>query len=827
MAENEDLIASITSESQDQNNYAVPKKLTILPLRDVLIFPHMIFPVLIGRASSLKSVAEALEREKFIFVSTQVQGDIEEPSINDIYSYGTVAKILQVIKLPNNLLKVLVEGIFQAKITTPVKDKEYLEASVKIIKTEYDAQDPELQAYVRKVSENFALYVKSNKQLPPEVKGAFDNIEDPSRKLYYAAANINKNVHAKQTILEQISLKAQYKSLLALLTSEIEVLKIEEELDSKVSDSIHKTQRKYYIQEQIRALQKELDDDEELSADHIQMRSLIEAAKMPEETYKKVMEEFEKYKKSNAMSPEYGVLRTYLETITSLPWQNQTQDILDLELVQSVLDEDHYDLAKPKERILEYISVLKLSGSASGQILCLSGPPGVGKTSLGKSIARALGRKFVRISLGGVRDEAEIRGHRRTYIGALPGKIIAAMKKAGTINPVILIDEVDKMSMDFRGDPSAALLEVLDPEQNNTFSDHYLEIEYDLSKVLFITTANVKYDIPGPLLDRMEVIDIPSYLDFDKLQIAQKHIVPKLLTEFGLKPFKVSVDDDAMMKIITEYTREAGVRNLEREIASLFRKIARNVVSVASNGTEKKSKKKRTISVKDIEVFLKVPRYKRKPDSLKDKIGVATGLAWTSVGGDTLPVEVSIMPGSEKLTLTGKLGDVMKESAMASLTYVRSHWSSLGVPEEFSKNKEIHIHVPEGAIPKDGPSAGITMTLALISASSGLPLRGDIAMTGEITLRGSILPIGGLNEKLLAAKRMGIMTVLIPKGNEKDIAEVNPVILENMNIVPVDHIQQALPIAFRDWKLAHKKSIHKEINIAGENLIKKGIITPH
>jgi ATP-dependent Lon protease len=381
--------------------------------------------------------------------------------------------------------------------------------------------------------------------------------------------------------------------------------------------------------------------------------------------------------------------------------------------------------------------------------------------------------------------------------------------------------------MDFRGDPSAALLEVLDPEQNNTFSDHYLELEYDLSKVLFITTANVKYDIPGPLLDRMEIIDIPSYLDFDKLQIAQKHIVPKLLSEFGLQPYNVSIDDHAMMKIITEYTREAGVRNLEREIASLFRKIARNVVSISQNSTVKKSKKKLVVAVKDIETYLKVPRYKRKADSLKDKIGIATGLAWTSVGGDTLPVEVSIMPGSEKLTLTGKLGDVMKESAMASLTYVRSHWSSLGVPEEFSKNKEIHIHVPEGAIPKDGPSAGITMTLALISASSGLPLRGDIAMTGEITLRGSILPIGGLNEKLLAAKRMGIMTVLIPKGNEKDIAEVNPVILENMTIVPVDHIQQALPIAFRDWKQVHKKSLHKEINVANETSIKKGIITPH
>ena len=609
----------------------------------------------------------------------------------------------------------------------------------------------------------------------------------------------------------------QYKQLLNILKDEIEVLKLEEELDTKVSDSIQKTQRKYYIQEQIRALQKELDGDEELTPEMLTILRGIEESGMPEEVKTRVMEEFDKFKKTMSMSPEYSVLRTYLETVIALPWSKITEDCTDLEHVSNILNEDHYDMEKPKERILEYISILRMAGTAKGQILCLSGPPGVGKTSLGRSIARALGRSFVRISLGGIRDEAEIRGHRRTYIGAMPGKIISAMKKAGTVNPVILLDEVDKMSMDFRGDPSAALLEVLDPEQNNTFNDHYLELDYDLSKVLFITTANVKYNIPAPLLDRMEVIDLNSYLDFEKVQIAKKHILPNLLEDYALKKYKIKFSDKSLLKIIREYTRESGVRNLEREIASVLRKIARKIVTQG----DKYSDNGHNISEQDIEQYLRTPRFKDSAANLTDKVGIAVGLAWTSVGGDTLPVEVSIMPGSERLTLTGKLGDVMKESAQAALSYIRSHTESLSIVGDFNKGKEIHIHVPEGAIPKDGPSAGITMTIALISAATGKPVRGDIAMTGEITLRGMILPIGGLNEKLLAAKRQGIKTVLIPEGNAKDIQEVNPHILKGLNVIPVEHIDQALPHAFRKWTITRSdEKITKSKKVVEKPLVK-------
>ncbi|MFN5176445.1 MAG: endopeptidase La [Ignavibacteria bacterium] len=795
MSTNEELLQAITAGSEQDSSPNIPENLTVLPLRDVIIYPYMIFPVLIGRTSSLKAVSQALERDKFIFAATQTQASIDEPELIDVYQHGTICKILQVIRLPNNLLKVLVEGVFHGVIEKPIENPECLEAHIRILKQDDVIQDAELEAYVRKTQEAFSAYVSTNKHLPPEIQSAFENIEDPVRKLFYAAANIDKNVHAKQEILQQTSLKMQYKHLLEMLKDELEVLKLEEELDTKVADSIQKTQRKYYIQEQIRALQKELDGDEELSPEMLTLLHGIESSGMPDDIKKRVLEEFDKFKKTMSMSPEYSVLRTYLETVIGLPWTTVTEDSTDLRHVADILNEDHYNMEKPKERILEFISILKMAGTAKGQILCLSGPPGVGKTSLARSIARALGRSFVRISLGGIRDEAEIRGHRRTYIGAMPGKIIAAMKKAGTVNPVILLDEVDKMSMDFRGDPSAALLEVLDPEQNNAFNDHYLELDYDLSKVLFITTANVKYNIPAPLLDRMEVIDLNSYLDFEKVQIAKKHIVPNLLQEYALKKYKISFSDKALLKIIREYTRESGVRNLEREIASILRKIAKEIVS----GNQKNTGKGFKVSEDSIEDYLRTPRFKESNSNLTDKIGIATGLAWTSVGGDTLPVEVSIMPGSERLTLTGKLGDVMKESASAALTYIRSHVEDLSISPGFEKGKEIHIHVPEGAIPKDGPSAGITMTIAMISAATGKPVRGDIAMTGEITLRGMILPIGGLNEKLLAAKRLGIKTVLIPEGNAKDIQEVNPHILKGLNIIPVECLDQALPHAFRKW----------------------------
>ncbi len=819
MAAKEDVLSSI--EIADKKKITIPKTLSVLPLRDIIIYPHMIFPILIGRTSTLKAVAEAVEKEKYIFVTAQKVASNEEPTFDDIYEYGTIAKIIQVLRLPNNLLKVLVEGLFQAKIKKKLATKDYLEAQIQQIPVTYDIQDKEFEALVRHTSELFISYIKANNNLPPDIVGALNNIDDPSRKLYYAAANIQCAIDKKQQILEKKNLKEQYFELSGILKSELELLKLEDEIDHRINDSIQKNQKKFYIQEQIRALQKELGEDDEFMPEISNLREMIENAKMPEHAYAKANEELEKLKKTPSISPEFSVNRSYLELMAQLPWSKKTDDNLNVKHVEKILNEDHYDLEKPKGRILEFISILNLAGQMKRQILCLVGPPGVGKTSLAKSIARALDRKYVRISLGGVRDEAEIRGHRRTYIGAMPGKIIQAMKKSETVNPVILLDEIDKMSTDFRGDPSSALLEVLDPEQNLNFNDHYLEVDYDLSNVLFITTANVKYDIPGPLLDRMEVIELSSYLDPDKLEIAKRHIVPKVKEEYGFADINVEFKDEALLRLIQEYTREAGVRNLERSISSIFRKLATEIVS---NYDEKRTPKenedtdairtalnvnpnfiksiknnKYIIDNKKIEELLKTPRYKNKKEDIEDKIGVATGLAWTSVGGDTLQIEVNLISGPEKLTLTGKLGDVMKESAIAALSYIRANREEFGIPESFNKKREIHIHVPEGAIPKDGPSAGITMTMALISAAKGIPLRGDLAMTGEVTLRGKVLPIGGLNEKLLAAKKVGIKTVLIPKENEKDIEEVSDVIKKDLEIIPVSSIIEALPIAFRNW----------------------------
>ncbi|MGB9771917.1 MAG: endopeptidase La [Candidatus Kapaibacteriota bacterium] len=808
------------SESQNVNesNLTIPAELTILPLRDIVIYPFMIYPVLIGRASSIQAITEAMEKDKFIFLTAQKDPTIDEPDFNDIYEYGTTAKILQVVKLPNNLLKVLVEGLYHSKIVEPLKKDEYLLAKILPIQVSFDENDTELTALIRRASELFYSYVRSNRLLSPDVYSAFENIKDPVRKLYFAAANIHQSVQVKQRILEKTTLKEQYFELNAILTSELEILKIEEEIDSKVQSQLQKTQKKYYIQEQIRALQKELEEEEEAIPEIAQLKEAVEKAQMPEYAYKKALEELERLKKTPTMSPEYSVNRTYLEWLVSLPWSTKTEDNFSIEHVKKILDEDHYNLEKPKERILEYIAVLNVAGSLKRQILCFVGPPGVGKTSLARSIARALGRKFVRFSLGGVRDEAEIRGHRRTYVGAMPGKIIQAMKKAGTINPVILLDEIDKMSMDFRGDPSAALLEVLDPEQNVSFQDHYIEVEYDLSNVLFITTANVKYEIPLPLLDRMEIIELSSYLEPEKLQIAKRHIIPKIKDEFGISDIKIDITDNAIVKIIREYTREAGVRNLERELSSIFRKKIKDIIleferkekldsekdfkqALRENPKFKKfiQRKKFVIDEKEVEEYLKVPKFKFKKEDLAPKVGVAIGLAWTSVGGDTMPIEVAIMPGQEKLTLTGQLGDVMKESAKAALSFIRANYQELKVPKNFFHRKEIHIHVPEGAIPKDGPSAGITIAMALISAASGIPVRGDVAMTGEITLRGNILPIGGLNEKLLAAKRVGINTVIIPKENEPDLVDVNDYVKKGLNIIPVKHISEALPIALANW----------------------------
>jgi len=789
------------SESSLVDN--LPEILPILPLRDIVIFPYMIFPVLVGREQSIRAANYALDKTKYIFLSTQKKSNVEEPRREDIYTEGTIAKIVQILKLPNGLMKILVDGLLQGRITEFTGKKEFFEAKVEVIIPVYE-KDHEMNALIRQMSQLFKDYVKIGRNIPNETIAAFDNIEEPDRKMFYVAANINQSIEVKQTILQKFDLKEQYYEVIKILNSEIDILKIEKEIDNKVQENIAKTQRKFIIQEQIKILQDELGDEEDGSPEFVKLRENIKKAKMPPEAEAKALEELNKLKKTPPMSPESTVIRNYLDWLVEIPWSKRTKDLLDIKHVQKILDEDHFGLEKPKERIIEHIAVLNLVKHMRGQILCFVGPPGVGKTSLGKSIARALGRNFVRISLGGIRDEAEIRGHRRTYIGSMPGKIIQSMKKAGSINPVMLLDEIDKMSMDFRGDPSSAMLEVLDPEQNHSFNDHYIEVDYDLSQVMFITTANVRYNIPLPLQDRMEIIELPGYLEYDKLEIAKRHILPKQLEAHGLNNKNVEIIDSAIHKIITEYTREAGVRNLERELASVCRKLARDiVVKESSNG--KKKLPKVVVDENKIEDYLKVPRYRHLRHDTEKRVGSVTGLAWTSVGGDILTVDVTLMNGTGKLTLTGQLGNVMKESAQAALSYIRSKAKDLNINPNFFTGKEVHIHLPEGAIPKDGPSAGITMAMAMYSAVSGRKASNDVAMTGEITLRGNILPIGGLMEKLLAAKRNDIKTVLIPAGNEIDLKEIPEKVKEGLKIVTISHIEDAIPYVFPNGSSPDKK----------------------
>jgi ATP-dependent Lon protease len=777
----------------------MPEILPVLPLRDLVLFPYMIFPVLIGREQSIRAANYALEKTKYIFLSTQKKSNIEDPKKDDIYSEGTIAKIVQILKLPNGLMKILVDGLLQGRIIEFTDNKNFFEAKIEVIVPEYE-QDHELNALTRQMSQLFKDYVKINRNIPNEAVAAFENIEEPDRKLFYVAANINQAIEVKQTILQKFTLKEQYYEVIKILNSEIDILKIEKEIDNKVQENIAKTQRKFIIQEQIKILQDELGDEDDATPEFIKLKEQIKKVKMPKEAEAKAFEELNKLKKTPSMSPESTVIRNYLDWLVDIPWSKKSKDDLNINHVQKILDEDHFGLEKPKERIVEHIAVLNLVKQMRGQILCFVGPPGVGKTSLGKSIARALGRKFVRISLGGVRDEAEIRGHRKTYIGSMPGKIVQSMKKAGTINPVMLLDEIDKMSTDFRGDPSSAMLEVLDPEQNHTFNDHYIEIDYDLSQVMFITTANVRYNIPLPLQDRMEIIELPGYLEYDKIEIAKRHIIPKQLENHGLTKKDVTITDDAIKMIITEYTREAGVRNLERELASICRKLARDIVLRELSNGKHKAKIKYIVDSAKVEEYLKVPRYRSHKHSNEFKVGSVTGLAWTSVGGEILNVDVTIMNGSEKLTLTGQMGNVMKESAQAALSYIRSNAKQFKIDPNFFKGKEVHIHLPEGAIPKDGPSAGITMSMALLSAVSGKPASNAIAMTGEITLRGEVLPIGGLNEKLLAAKRNNIRTVLIPKDNEIDLKEIQDSVKKGLKIIPIETIEDAIPYVFSDLK---------------------------
>ncbi len=810
MNENDEKI-QIANEIGVNHKDTIPTVLPVVPLRDIVIFPYMMYPILAGRETTVKAINHALDNHKYIMLVTQTDSKVEDPSPEHLYRHGTIARVIQVIKLPNNLIKVLIDGIVQAKVIE-FKHKEFLEAEVSYSFPEIE-ESTELNALIRQTTKLFYDYVNNNRTIAQESLMAYDNIKEADRKLYYAASTITVPIHIKQRLLEIDNLIKQYYELIGILNSEIEIFQVEKDIEAKINQSMQKNQRRFIVQEQIKILQEELNDEDETDPDFVKIKNAIKKSKMPKDVKEKAMEEFNKMKKTPPMSPEATVSRNFLDWLISVPWSIFTQDNLDIEHAKEILDADHFGLEKPKERILEHIAILnnlerikknvknKKAIKARAQILCLVGPPGVGKTSLGKSIARALDRNFVRISLGGVRDEAEIRGHRRTYIGSMPGKIIQSMRKAGSSNPVILMDEIDKMGMDFRGDPASALLEALDPEQNNTFNDHYLDVDYDLSKVLFITTANVQYAIPAPLLDRMEIIQMPGYLEHEKIEIALRHIMPKLMLEHGLTEKDVEISGDIIRKIINEYTREAGVRNLEREIASLMRKITKDIVlkRVKSNGskTGKKSYNAFKVSPDDLEKYLGVPKFKEKPADKKDKIGSVVGLAWTSMGGDILNIEVSVMHGKEKLTLTGQLGDVMKESAQAGLSFLRSNAKSLGLKSEFFANKEIHIHIPEGAIPKDGPSAGITMAIAMLSALTGKPTRHDVAMTGEITLRGEILPIGGLNEKLLAAQRNGMKTVLIPKENQKDLKEIPDKIKEGLEIVTVEKFEDALKYVFR------------------------------
>ncbi|MCB2204636.1 endopeptidase La [bacterium] len=784
---------------QDPTPDQIPSTLPLIPLRDVVIFPFMIFPVLVGRDSSIAAVTESIEKDKFLFVCAQRDPEEEEPDVNGLHPNGTVARILQVLKLPNGLMKVLVDGLFQARADKIDKAKEgFYRADIEVI-TPPVRLNTELKALMRQLDTAFEDYVRTHRDIPNESLFGYENIDEPLRKLYYVSANLLVDIETRQSILEIQDVVKQYYHIMRIIHDELAILKVEHEIDEKVNDNIQRSQRKFFIQEQIRILQRELGDDDEVeSGEFEELQERIMESGMPEEVMAKAIEELDKLKKTPMMSPEATVSRNYIDWLLAMPWETFSDDNLSVRNARRVLNKDHYGLEKPKDRIVEHIAVLNLVKEMKGQILCFVGPPGVGKTSLGKSISRALNREFARISLGGVHDEAEIRGHRRTYIGSMPGKIIQAIRKAGTSNPVILLDEIDKMSHDFHGDPTSAMLEVLDPEQNNTFNDHYLDVEYDLSKVMFITTANVQYQIPLPLQDRMEIIELPGYLEHEKLEIAKRHLIAKQVQEHGLADFGVKFEDDALMKIIREYTQEAGVRNLERNIATLCRKLAREIVfKFAGKATAaKKDPRAFVVDEKRVEKFLGVPKHRAKELARKGKVGSMIGLAWTSVGGDILHVDVSMMKGQEKLTLTGQLGDVMKESAQAALSYLRSNAERLGIATDAFEKKEIHIHLPEGAIPKDGPSAGITMTLAMLSLLLGKEPEPDIAMTGEITLHGDVLAIGGLNEKLLAARRYGIKRVLIPQDNKKDLPEVPIKIRRGLKIIPVSTIDQAIPHIF-------------------------------
>lgn len=753
----------------------------VLPLRDIVVFPHMIVPLFVGREKSIKALEEVMRSDTFILLATQKNASDDDPATDSIFEIGTLATVLQLLKLPDGTVKVLVEGVQRAKALRYTDRSEYFEADAAVLEDEL-GERVEAEALARSVVTEFEGYVKLNKKVSPEVVGVVQQIEDYAKLADTVASHLAVKIPDKQTILETTSVPERLEKVLGLMESEISVLQVEKRIRTRVKRQMEKTQREYYLNEQMKAIQKEL-GDEEGKDELAELEDKIKKTKLSKEAREKATHELKKLRQMSPMSAEATVVRNYLDWLLSIPWNKKTKVKKDLKLAQDVLDGDHYGLDKVKERIVEYLAVQQRTNKLTGPILCLVGPPGVGKTSLGKSIAKATGREFVRVSLGGVRDEAEIRGHRRTYIGSMPGKIIQSMRKAKSSNPLFLLDEIDKMGADFRGDPSSALLEVLDPEQNHTFNDHYLEVDYDLSNVMFVTTANT-LNIPPPLMDRMEIIRIAGYTEPEKVEIARKHLIPHAIAKHGLNSKEWSIDDEALQTVIRRYTREAGVRNLERELSTLIRKAVKDLVI-----TKKKSVK---VTEKDLGEYLGVPKYRYGEIEDADQIGVVTGLAWTDVGGELLTIEAAMMPGKGKMTVTGNLRDVMKESISAAASYVRSRAIAFGIEPPLFDKRDIHVHVPEGATPKDGPSAGVAMVTAIVSVMSGISVRRDVAMTGEITLRGRVLPIGGLKEKLLAALRGGIKTVLIPEENAKDLVEIPDSVKSGLEIIPVSRMDEVL-----------------------------------
>ena len=781
-------VSDIENEIESPEN-AYEGKTPVLPLRDVVVYPHMVIPLFVGRERSIQALDAAMSKDKQILLVAQKSAEIDDPSIKDIHEIGTLSTILQLLKLPDGTIKVLVEGATRAKVDEVFEDEPFFTADYTLLEDESSDKERELEVLSRSIMGVFDQYVKLNKKVPPEILTSLSGIDDPARLSDTIAAHMSLKVEEKQKILSFPDVKERMEYLLSMIEAEIDLLQIEKRIRGRVKQQMEKSQREYYLNEQMKAIQKELGDLDEAPNEIEDLENKIEKAGMSAEAKKKATSEINKLKMMSPMSAEATVVRNYIDALVGCPWKKRSKISKDLSKAQKVLDEDHYGLEKVKERILEYLAVQQRVKKLKGPILCLVGPPGVGKTSLGQSIAKATNRKFTRMALGGVRDEAEIRGHRRTYIGSLPGKVIQNLSKVGTRNPLFLLDEIDKMAQDFRGDPASALLEVLDPEQNHTFGDHYLEVDFDLSDVMFIATSN-SMNIPGPLLDRMEVIRIPGYTEDEKMNIVKNYLLPKQMENNGLNSDELEVTEEAIMDVVRYYTREAGVRSMEREMSKICRKVVKDVLLNPSD-------EKIVVTPDNLEKYLGVKRFRYGKAEDSDQIGQVTGLAWTEVGGELLSIEAAVMAGKGKQTFTGQLGDVMQESIHAAMTVVRNRAASLGLEDNFYEDKDIHIHVPEGATPKDGPSAGIGMCTAIVSTMTSIPVKSSVAMTGEITLRGEVLPIGGLKEKLLAAHRGGIETIIIPHENEKDLADIPKTVLEKLEIKPVRWIDDVLAIALQ------------------------------